>query len=151
MIIILYLIFLINSIGYLDAVFLVENFSGFDGEYIVYTNACEAENIANVDIVKNYHGQILRTDIEFAGSILTSINNVASEKIVLKNTSIDAIKLLLDIDVLEEVIVGNDVILYNCYTDNLNRKVMSKIGYINIQIAVENNMISIGYPYLVDY
>lgn len=151
MIFILYFIFLLNSIWYIDVMFLVEHLHDFDGEYFVYTNGCEVENLENVDIVKNYHGQILSTNIAFADSILMNIDNVASEKIVLENESINTIKELLDIDILEEINVGGDIVLYNCYTSKLCRKIMSINGPINIQIAIEDNIISIGYPYLVDY
>ena len=104
-----------------------------------------------MDIIPNYNGQIFITKIDNANSILYGVNNVACEKIVLKNISIDYVEDVLDFDIIEEVLVSENIVLYNCYTHKLDRKVVSNNGVFNIQIAVENEIISIGYPYLIDY
>ena len=151
MIIIIYMMILLSLIPNSNTAFLVEKFKDVDGEYVVYTNGFETENINNVDIVKNYKGQIFTTNISNANTLLFNIDSVASEKIVLKNMPINSIKDILNLDVLEEICVSDNIVLYNCFSNKLDRKVRSNNYVFNIQIAVMCDTIAIGYPYLVDY
>lgn len=134
-----------------ENIFLIEYFDNCNGDYVVYTNSTYVEELRGVDIVKNYNGQILYTDISNFEKILNNVDAVASEKLLLYDTNLEYIDSILGIEILEEVVVNDDIVLYNCYTSKLNRKVSSRYGYMNIQIAINNDSILIGYPYLVDY
>lgn len=148
--IIVYILILIISISN-TSFFLVEDMKVFDGEYYVYTNSSYDLDLEDVLVVQNYLGQIYITDIENYKNILMSIENVACEKVVLKNVSIEEVKEKLKVKILETIDVGNGIILYNCYCKNLQRSINSNVGKINIQIAETNDSICVGYPYLVDY
>lgn len=117
----------------------------------MYTNSSYNLNLEDVLVVQNYLGQIYITDIENYKSILMSIENVACEKVVLKNISVEEIVKKLKAKILETIDVGNGIILYNCYSKNLQRSINSDVGKLNIQIAVTKDFICVGYPYLVDY
>ena len=146
-----YIIIILNSILSFENSFLIEFFTGYDGRYVVYTSEYQVDKLENVDIVKNYNGQILATNIENSSTILYGIEKLASEKIVLCGVSIEHISNILDMDILEIVYIKDNLILYNCYTKKLPRKVVCDKGYMNIQVAITHDILSIGYPYLVDY
>ena len=135
----------------LSVQFLVEFFLEYEGRYVVYANEYQVDKLESVDIVKNYNGQILATDIENSSTILCGIEKLASEKIVLCDISIEDISSILDMDILEIVYINDDLMLYNCFTKNLPRKVLYDKGYMNIQVAMTHDIVNIGYPYLVDY
>lgn len=151
MIIVMYIIIILNSILSFENSFLVEFFREYEGRYVVYANEYQVDKLESVDIVKNYNGQILATDIENSSTILCGIEKLTSEKIVLCDISIDDISTILDMDILEIVYINDDLMLYNCYTKSLPRKVVCDKGYMNIQVAMTHDIVNIGYPYLVDY
>lgn len=152
MIFLIFVYILILIIGISNtSFFLVEDLKVFDGEYYVYTNSSYNLNLEDVLVVQNYLGQIYITDIENYKSILMSIENVACEKVVLKNIAVEEIVEKLKAKILEMIDVGNGIILYNCYSKNLQRSINSDVGKLNIQIAVTKDSICVGYPYLVDY
>ena len=129
---------------------LIESFIGCSGEYIIYTNESYIED-NSVMACDNFDGQICRVDIKEYKDLIYRIPYISSEKIVLYEYNFKDIISMLNLTIKEIVTVYDGLILYNCYTNKLPRFVSSNIGKINIQIAVSDSEINIGYPILVDY
>lgn len=147
----MFLIYILLLVFSFDTNFLIEDLAKYDGEYIVYTNTSYDIELLDVIKVDNFNGQIFKTDIKNYRLLLNSIDHVSSETVVLNNVSLDVILKKLNATVKEKVKVDNVLTLYNCYSNKFSRMVDSYNYKINIQIAVSNNLISVGYPILVDY
>ena len=150
MLILIYILILIMD--FTKPCFLVENFKNYSGEYFVYVNDCVMKNLQDVVTIKNYNGQILKTSIKNYNNVLTNIKGVSSETIIFNNVEFCDIANKLNLSIKETEHVGCDVKLYNCYTNKLDRNIVTASGKVNIQIAIySSGDIYVGYPFLVDF
>lgn len=149
MIIFIYIILFIFNINF--NTFLIEDFKYYNGEYVVYTNECYLDYLQDVNITSNYLGQVYKTSISNYNKVLLNVKALSSETIILTNIDIEKVLNETNAKIIEKVCVMEGLTLYNCYSPKYKKYVLSNNQKINIQIAISNNAVNIGYPVLIDY
>lgn len=130
---------------------LIERFHRFNGNYTVYTNENAYIEDSVVATIKNGNGSIYKTSLGNYKCVLSHLTQITSETIVLNEQDVNKVLDYLDAEIMEIIPVYDDLILYNCYVKSLPKVIYHNQEKINIQLAITNCAMSIGYPMLVDY
>lgn len=147
---ILFVIFILMMIGFgfiekSDDSFL-NKFLHLDFNYIVsYSSSVEDDNLIDVGFIKigNYKSDNLK-DLNKSNS-----KYITSETIILNNISVDQVLSLFDAKVLDSYNIDNILVL-NCYTSKLSKVCYVSNKKFNLQIAINENEIKVGYPTIAE-
>lgn len=117
--------------------------------YILYTNKMQT-NLTNCTVVKNGNGSIVFSSFSEAGNIYNLATGVCGEAVEIENTNINIHtilnKLKAKIKSVQQIQHGQ---VYNCYSKKFSGGLWDNGNKVNLQIAVNQNKIVIGYPLIL--
>ena len=115
--------------------------------YSFYTNGI-ANLIPNAKIIKNGNTSIVRCEANYVSSVRNCLSDVLGESVVVKNPSKEQVKKILNYlqnKTFRSENIDETHIVY-AYDETLNRYIMLDGQKTNIQVAMKNDTITIGYP-----
>mgnify|MGYP002515376727 FL=1 len=115
--------------------------------YTFYANEV-ANTISNAKVIKNGNTSIVRCEANYVNSVRNCLSDVLGESVVVKNPSKEQMQKILNYlknKTLRSEIVDETNIVY-AYDETLNRYIMLDGQKSNIQVAIRNDAVTIGYP-----
>ena len=115
--------------------------------YSFYTNKLENQ-IPNAKTIKNGNTSIVRCEANYVQSVRNCLSDVLGESVVVKSPSKEQMKRILaylkDKTFRSEVVDKTEIVY--AYDETLNRYIMIDGQKSNIQVAIKNDLVTIGYP-----
>lgn len=123
-------------------------------EYYLYCLNVYKE-VPNCEIINNGNGYIIKTDVNNAKFVKSSVSNILGESVRFKST-INKVEDIIDyynLNIIKQEKVDDIVCIYGYSNKNeLNNSIIIDNENVNLQIAFNNGYITIGNPIILgDY
>ncbi|HAJ78019.1 MAG TPA: hypothetical protein DCO89_03030 [Clostridiales bacterium] len=119
--------------------------------YFFYTNKIDYD-IENANLISNGNATIVACDYKCNRAIKKMLPEVYGESIRITNYSSDTLKYILN-KYTNSIVQTENMDKYNfiyCYDETLPKYVTLNNEKVNIQIAINNSEINIGYPLILN-
>lgn len=120
-------------------------------QYTFYVSG-SVDKINNATVTKNGNASVVSCSAEFSGNIKNQLSDILGESVCFYKPSQKTANYILDMltsKILFSENVQENKICY-AYDETLPRFVMVNNQKVNLQIAINDNFIKIGYPLILD-
>ncbi len=118
--------------------------------YFFYSN--DFVNDINANVIRSGNSFIISCDASLASKVKNSLCDILGESVRIRNytnQTLNAIMQNYQNKIIKQEVIDNIEIFY-CYDSSLERCVYFSNSKINVQIAVKDNEINIGYPLILN-